>query len=106
VAAFFVLMLLVVQIGMLAVARTTVSAAIDGTARRAAMAPDRIPQLEDGLLEELRSSIPGIEVLAIGVERRRNVVTVAVDLRWRPPGPDLVPIVMTVERARMVVVPP
>lgn len=105
-AAFFVLMLLVVQVGLLTVAQTTASASIDGTARRAAMAPDRLGELEVALVDELRSAIPGAEVLTVSVERIGDIVRVSAELRWTPPGPDLIPLVMAVRRERVVVVPP
>lgn len=104
--AFFVLLVLVVQIAMLAVARTTVEASVDGAARRATFDPDAVAEIESHLRTEIEAAVPGADVVLVAVELTGHEIGVVASIRWRPPGPDLVPITMTVSRSRPVVVPP
>lgn len=104
--AFFVLLVLVVQIAMLALARTTVEASVDGAARRATVNPGAAPEIEDRLRTEIETAVPGADVLGITVESSGDEVAVVASIRWRPPGPDLVPVRLTVSRSRPILVPP
>jgi hypothetical protein len=104
--AFFVLLVLVVQIAMLAVARTTVEASVDGAARRATFDPDAVAGIESHLRTEIEAAVPGADVVLVAVELTGDEIGVVASIRWRPPGPDLVPITMTVSRSRPVVIPP
>lgn len=102
---FFVLLALIVQIGFAVTARSMVAASVDGAARRAITSDDDRALL-DRLEAEVQRSVPGVEVADVSVERADNGVTVSVRYRWMPPGPDLLPIDVTVERYRKLVVPP
>lgn len=104
--AFFVLLVLVVQIAMLAVARTTVEASVDGAARRATIDPGASLEIEDRLRTEIATAVPGADVFDVVVEQNGDEIAVFASIRWRPPGPDLVPVRMTVSRTRPIVVPP
>lgn len=104
-AVFFLLLAVIVQIGFAVTARSMVSASVDGAARRAATADDDGALI--GRLEaEVRRSVPGVEVADVSIERAEEGVTVSLRYQWRPPGPDLLPIEVTVERHRKLVVPP
>jgi hypothetical protein len=103
---FFILMLLIVQVGMLAVTRSTIETSVDAAARRAALAPERAPEIEARLRDEIDSLVQGAEIAELGVRISGAEVKVAVTLRWRPPGPDFIPINVRVSRMRSVVVPP
>jgi hypothetical protein len=99
-------MLLIVQLSMLAVARTTVSGLVDGAARRAAMDPATLDEIEASVAGQLRTAVAGIDVIDVDAAQDAARVTVSATYRWHAPGPDFIPIVMTVERSRMVAVPP
>jgi hypothetical protein len=104
--AFFVLLVLVVQIAMLAVARTTVEASVDGAARRATVDPGAAIEIEERLRTEIGTAVPGADVLDVVVEQDGDEISVVASIRWRPPGPDVLPVRMTVSRSRPIVVPP
>lgn len=105
-AVFFTLLALIAQVAFLAVTRTTVAASVDGSVRRASIPSSDIGREIDRLDGELRRGVPGADVIARTIERAGGVVTVRVVFRWIPPGPDLVPLTMTIERSANVAVPP
>ena len=104
-AVFFLLLVVVVQIGFAVTARSMVAASVDGAARRAAVGGDDA-ELVERLEAEVRRTVPGLELTSASVDRSDTTVTVEVRYRWLPPGPDLLPMDVTVARQRSVVVPP
>ncbi len=108
-AVFFLLLTIVVQVGFAVTARSMVAASVDGAARRAVTHDgdhDRDEEVLRRLEEEIRRSVPGAEIASSSIDRSDTSVTVSLRYRWAPPGPDLVPIEVEVERRRSVVVPP
>ena len=103
---FFVLIMLVVQLGFLVIARSAVSASLDGVARRSVVPGADVPTEQERLESEIEAISPGLEVLASSVTTGAELVRVRVTVEWIPPGPHLVPIRFTMTRARALVVPP
>ncbi len=105
-AVFFLLLLLIVQIGFLMSARSMVMAAVDGSVRRLSWDADGVETERSRITEELTRAVPGIAVESVTVASTDATVTMRVDVRWTPPGPDLVPITMQVSETRVRVLPP
>ncbi|VAW06531.1 hypothetical protein MNBD_ACTINO01-832 [hydrothermal vent metagenome] len=103
---FFVLIMLVVQLGFLVIARSAVSASLDGVARRSVIPGAYVPGERERLQSEIEAVAPGLEVLTSSVTSRSERVHVRVTVEWLPPGPHLVPIRFTMTRTRALVVPP
>lgn len=105
-AVFFLLLLLIVQIGFLMSARSMVMAAVDGSVRRLSWDADGAATEKARVIEELTRAVPGIAVESVTIGSTDTTVTMRVDVRWTPPGPDLVPITMQVFETRTKVLPP
>jgi hypothetical protein len=105
-AVFFLLMVLIAQIGFLLLTHSTLSAAVESAARRGAADPDAVLSIEDGLRVDLESTIPGASIEAVSVARQGDRVVAMAGIRWTPPGPDLIPIRMRVMKERVAMVPP
>lgn len=105
-AVFFLLLLLIVQIGFLMSARSIVLAAVDGSLRRLSWDADAAVTERSRITEELIRAVPGIAVESVTIGSTDTTVTMRVDIRWTPPGPDLVPITMQVSETRIRVLPP
>ena len=104
-ATFFVLLLLIVQIGFLAGARSMAVSAVEASARRVSSGAD-IEREERRILDELQSSVPGVSVEAVSIAVADSQVVVSARVRWAPPGPDLVPIAFDARARRAIAVAP
>lgn len=105
-AVFFLLVAVVVQLGFLVIARTAVGASLDAAARRSAAVDTDTPAQRDRMLREITAVAPGIDVLETKVVRSSTEVTVTAVFDWTPPGPDLLPVRVSISRSHAVVVPP
>lgn len=105
-AVFFILLVLIVQIGLGVASRSMVGASADAAARRLAWGGERTGDAEARLRSEVEAAVPGAMLTQIDVERDDLSVTVLVTYEWRPPGPDLLPIEFAVSRTRTVTVAP
>jgi len=105
-AVFFILLVLVVQIGFGVASRSMVGASVDAAARRIAWGGDTLADEEDRLRTEVEAAVPGARLTSVDVDREDMTVTVLVEYEWLPPGPDLLPMTFAVARTRSVVVPP
>ena len=103
---FFILIMLVVQLGFLVIARSAVSASLDGAARRAVVPGADAPAEQARLHTEIEAIAPGLDVLASSVTTQADRIYVRVSVAWLPPGPHLAPIRFTMTRTRALVVPP
>lgn len=103
---FFVLLTLVVQIGFYVVARNAAAVAVDGAVRDAARDPAAIRVVQQRLERDLAATVPGGLDAAVDVTATGTLVRGVVSFEWAPPGPDLVPITVTVSRSAPVGVPP
>jgi len=103
---FFLLIALVVQLGFLVIARTAVGASLDAAARRSA-AVDADPVLQrQRIVSEVSTIAPGVDVVETKIVRSATTVTVSAVFIWTPPGPDLLPVRMSISRSHALVVPP
>jgi hypothetical protein len=103
---FFILLLLVVQIAFLVIARNAAATAVDASVRRVAIAPDSIDKEVARLVRDVQATVPGTTDLQVLLEQDGLVVLGRLTFEWQPPGPDLLPVTVTVERRTPVVVPP
>jgi hypothetical protein len=102
---FFVLLLLIVQIGFLAGARSMAVSAVESSARRVSTGAD-IELEEHRVLAELQAAVPGVRVQEIDIAVADSQVVVLARMRWIPPGPDLVPVAFDVRASRAIAVAP
>lgn len=105
-AVFFLLLVLIVQIGFGIASRSMISASVDAAARRLAWTDGGGSLEEERLRSEVEAAVPGATLTQVDVERDDLSVTVLVTYEWRPPGPDLLPIEFAVSRTRTVTVAP
>jgi hypothetical protein len=105
-AVFFVLLVLIAQIGFLLVTRGTLTASVEAAARRGSMALDALPSIEERLRVEIEATIPGVTIESVSVVRAGDRVRATADVLWTPPGPDLVPIRLRAASDRVATVPP
>lgn len=103
---FFLLIALVVQLGFLVIARTAVSASLEGAARRSALPGVDVASQNQRLIAEIDAVAPGVRVVDTAVERTAEQVTVRATVDWIPPGPDLVPVRFSLARTHALTVPP
>ena len=103
---FFILLLSVVQIAFLVIARNAAATAIEASVRRVAIAPNSIDEELVRLTRDVRATVPGTTDLVVLLEQHGLVVHGSLSFDWQPPGPDLLPVTVTVDRRARVVVPP
>jgi len=103
---FFLLIALVVQLGFLVIARTAVGASLDAAARRSAAVEADPAAQRDRIVTEIAAIAPGVDVLETTIVRSTNLVTVTAVIEWSPPGPDLLPIRLSISRSHALTVPP
>ena len=105
-AVFFLLLVIIVQLGFVMVARDVAATAVDAAARRAARPGADLVMVEDRLIDELERVVPGAQAVEATVLVEDHAVAVTASIAWAPPGPDLVPVVIAVEATTPVAVPP
>ena len=103
---FFLLIALVVQLGFLVIARTAVGASLDAAARRSAVVDADPATQHQRILREIAAIAPGVDVVETTVVRTATFVTVTAVIDWTPPGPDLLPVRLSISRSHALVVPP
>lgn len=104
-AVFFVLLLLIVQIGFLVAARSLAVSAVEASARRLATGVD-VEQERARVSTELEASVPGVQVHSITIREGGAAVTLHVELAWTAPGPNLLPITFDLASTRTLAVGP
>jgi hypothetical protein len=102
----FVLLIVVAQAAFLLVARQTAGAAVDAAARAAARSGASAVELEDDLLVQLIEAVPGAVDPTVAVTIEADTAIAQATFRWRPPGPDMVTIQLTVLGSAPRVAPP
>ncbi len=103
---FFVLVTVIVQVGFLVVARNGAATALDAAVRGAALDVERAEETEARLERDIRATVPGVTNLAVSIEVDPSRVHGQVHFDWIPPGPDFIPVSVSVDRFAAVVVPP
>lgn len=102
---FFVLLLVIVQIGFLVAARSLATTAVEASARRVAAGAD-IEMERARIANELDASVPGVEVRSVSIRAVGTTVRVVVEAGWTAPGPDLVPVTFDLASTRPMTVAP
>jgi len=97
---------LIVQLGFLVLARNVAATSVEAALRRAVSADLSEEIVEDGLARDVRAIVPGANDVLVDVEIDATMVVAQVRFRWIPPGPDFVPMTMSIERSIVRVVPP
>jgi hypothetical protein len=103
---FFVLLTLIVQIGFLVIARNATSVALEGAVRQAGTDSGDLTVVRDRLERNLHATVPGTQEAEIEMTSNGRIVTGTVSFVWVPPGPDLIPVTISVTRQAPIVVPP
>jgi hypothetical protein len=106
IGVFFLLLLLVVQLGFLVLARNVAATSVDAALRRAVAADLGEETVQQGLERDVFAVVPGASNVRVGVVVEGNVMRAEVRFRWLPPGPDLVPVIVWIERSIVRTVPP
>jgi hypothetical protein len=106
IGVFFLLVTLIVQLGFLVLARNVAATSVEAALRRAVSADLSEEIVEDGLARDVRAIVPGANDVLVDVEIDATMVVAQVRFRWIPPGPDFVPMTMSIERSIVRVVPP
>lgn len=105
-AVLFLLLIVLAQGAFFLVARSSASAAAGAAARRAAL-PEADAQAEaERLSADVVATVPGASDVVASVAIEAPTVEASVSFRWTPPGPDLVPVVVTVSSHTPQVIPP
>ena len=106
IGVFFVLLALIVQIGFLILSRSTAASTVESGLRRA-VAGDLDPgTVENRIERDLLLVVPGAEGVNVDVTSGRETIHALVRYRWIPPGPDLLPVTVSIERSAVRAVPP
>lgn len=106
IGVFFLLMLLIVQLGFLVLARNVAATSVDAALRRAVAADLGEGSVRLGLERDVLAVVPGASDVRVGIVVEGNVMRAEVNFRWLPPGPDLVPVNVLIERSIVRTVPP
>ncbi len=106
IGVFFLLMLLIVQLGFLVLARNVAATSVDAALRRAVAADLGEGAVQQGLERDVFAVVPGASDVNVSVVVEGDVIRAEVNFRWLPPGPDLVPVNVFIKRSIVRVVPP
>jgi hypothetical protein len=99
-------MTLIVQLGFLVMARNIAATSVDAALRKAVASDMAETVVRSGLERDVRAVVPGATEISVEVTSSRTAMAALVRFRWVPPGPDLVPIIVSIERSIARVVPP
>ena len=102
----FLLLVLVVQAGMLLMARNAAEAAVGASARSASQAGADLAAEESSLISMLEGTVPGSSEIAVTIQVNESTVDVAATFRWTPPGPNWATVPMEVRAKSPLVQPP
>lgn len=103
---FFVLLVLIVQISFLILARSAAATSLEAALRRAVVAELDFDAVQSGLERDVLAVVPGAEDVSVDVTGDEMSVEAAVTFRWVPPGPDLMPVTVSIKRSVARVVSP
>lgn len=106
IGVFFLLLLLIVQLGFLVLARNVAATSLDAALRRAVATDLGERTVEQGLERDVVAVVPGASDVRVDIVVEGNVMSAEVRFRWLPPGPDLVPVNVRIERSIVTTVPP
>lgn len=106
IGVFFVLLALIVQIGFLVLARSAAATSVEASLRRAVTVDLDMGTAASRIERDVTSVVPGAQEIDVQVTHDSQALRAVVSFRWVPPGPDLVPVTVTIERSVARVVPP
>jgi hypothetical protein len=99
-------MTLIVQLGFLVLARNIAATSVDAALRKAVASDMAEFVVRSGLERDVRAVVPGATEISVDVTSSQTAMIALVRFRWVPPGPDLVPVTVSIERSIARVVPP
>lgn len=103
---FFLLLTLIVQLGFLVLARNIAATSVEAALRKAVVNETAEAAVQAGLERDVRAVVPGATEIVVDISSDRVVMSALVRFKWVPPGPDLVPVTVSIERSVARVVPP
>lgn len=103
---FFVLLALVVQIGFLILARSAAATSLEASLRRSVVIGLDPGTLAERIERDVLAVVPGVREVVVEVNITEVDVSAVVRFRWVPPGPDFVPVTISISRSAAAVVPP
>jgi hypothetical protein len=103
---FFVLLTVIVQIGFLIVARTAAGVALEAAVRNSSVSTEGLHAIEARLVRDLTATVPGADDADIALRFDDSTVIGTVSFDWTPPGPDLIPVRVSITRRAPIAVPP
>lgn len=106
IGVFFLLVMLVVQLGFLVLARNAAATSVDAALRKAVTAGASDLTIQDGIERDVLAVVPGASGISVVVTSNVSSVRALLRFRWLPPGPDFVPVTVSIERVAVRVVPP
>ncbi len=99
-------MTLIVQLGFLVLARNIAATSVDAALRKAVASEAAETVVRTGLERDVRAVVPGATEISVEITADKTALQASVSFRWVPPGPDLVPVTVHIERSIATVVPP
>jgi hypothetical protein len=99
-------MTLIVQLGFLVLARNIAATSVDAALRKAVASDMAEVVVRSGLERDVRAVVPGATEISVDVTTSQTAIMALVRFRWVPPGPDLLPVTVSIERSIARVVPP
>jgi hypothetical protein len=99
-------MTLIVQLGFLVLARNIAATSVDAALRKAVASDMAEIVVRSGLERDVRAVVPGATEISVDVTTSQTAIMALVRFRWVPPGPDVVPVTVSIERSIARVVPP
>lgn len=106
VGVFFLLLTLIVQLGFLLLARNAAATSVEAALRKAVSADLADTAVEKGLVRDVRAIVPGAGDVTVDITSDPGSLLARLEFRWVPPGPNLVPVTLSIERSVARVVPP
>ena len=100
------MMTLIVQLGFLVLARNIAATSVDAALRKAVASEATESVVREGLERDVQAVVPGATEISVDISTDKTAVQASVRFRWVPPGPDLVPVTVYIERSIAAVVPP
>ncbi|MDK1018020.1 MAG: hypothetical protein QGD89_01265 [Actinomycetota bacterium] len=97
---------MIVQIGFLILARSAAATSLEAALRRAVVAETEVAVVQSALSRDVLAVVPGAEDLTVAVTGDETSLRGVVTFRWVPPGPDFIPVTVSIERSVVRVVPP
>lgn len=102
----FLLLTLIVQVAGAAVARNSAEAVVSAAARRASRPGALVEAEEARLTRDLAAALPGATGVAVDVRLQAQQAVATARFRWRPPGPDWLPLRIEVRASAPRMIPP